>query len=144
MPLITRELNVIARCGMQFRGRALKGTDLTPAQSPYLLHICHRPGMSQEELAKALHVDRSNAARQLAHLESAGYVLREPLAEDRRVLAVHPTPKARGMVARLRTINTQWHDYLTQDMTPGEREQLEDLMEKMRRRAILWEQEGRE
>ena len=141
MPAITREINVLARCGNQFRGQRLSKLSLTAAQAPYILHICAQPGQSQEELAEALHVNPSNAARQLAALCEAGFATREEKQGDRRQLAVYPTDKARGALPIVKSVNAQWHEYLTQDMTEDEKAVLEVLLEKMRRRAARWDSE---
>ncbi len=141
MPVITRELNILARCGNQFRGERLKELNLTAAQAPYILHICARPGLSQEELARHLHVNPSNAARQLSALSDNGFVTRQPGEGDRRLLAIYPTEKALAAHPVVRSINAEWHDYLTHDMTEQEKASLEVLLEKMRLRAAQWEQE---
>lgn len=138
MPAITRELNVLARCGNQFRSGRLAELHLTAAQSPYILHICARPGMSQEQVAQALHVNPSNATRQLGALEQQGYITRETSPQDRRLMALHPTEKALAAVPVIRGVNQQWHDYLTQGMTDSELAMLEDLLERMRQRAVAW------
>lgn len=139
MPAITRELNVLARCGNQFRGERLSKLGLTAAQAPYLLHLCARPGQSQDELARALHVNPSNAARQLAALEEAGFVIRRAQEGDKRRLLAYPTPKAEELAPLVRSINALWHDYLTSGMTEEEKTALEALLEKMRLRAAAWD-----
>ncbi len=141
MPAITRDLNVIARCGMQFRGERLAKLSLTAAQAPFILHLVALPGQSQEELAMKLHINPSNVARQLSLLEKEGFITREPLEKDKRRLAVYPTDKAREMVPLVRSINALWHDYLTHDMSEEEKDSLENLLEKVRRRAVLWDSE---
>lgn len=138
MPAITRDLNVLARCGNQFRSSRLTDLQLTAAQSPYILHICARPGMSQEQVAHALHVNPSNAARQLAMLEQHGYITRTTSPQDRRLMALHPTDKALAAVPKIRGVNQQWHDYLTRGMDSSELAVLEDLLERMRHRAVAW------
>ena len=139
MPAITRELNILARCGNQFRGELLKKINLTAAQAPYILRICASPGLSQEELASGLHVNPSNAARQLAALEEQGFVTRSPRETNRRQLAVYPTGKARAAFPEVRRVNAQWHDYLTQGMSEQEKALLEALLERMRQRAVAWD-----
>ncbi len=141
MPIITRELNILARCGTQFRARRLNKLALTAAQAPYILHICATPGLSQEELAHALNVNPSNAARQLSALCESGYVTRQPRADDRRQMAVYPTQKAIDAVPVVRSVNAAWHDYLTEGMTEQEKETLGVLLEKMRLRAAAWDRE---
>lgn len=141
MPIITRELNILARCGNQFRGKRLQQLALTAAQAPYILHICAMPGLSQEELASELHVNPSNAARQLSALCDNGFVDRRLCDDDRRQLLVYPTQKAIDAVPVVRSINAAWHDYLTQGMTQEEKASLEVLLEKMRLRAAQWDRE---
>ncbi len=142
MPAITRDLNVIARCGMQFRGLRLAKLSLTAAQAPFILHIVSQPGQSQEELAQKLHINPSNVARQLSLLEGQGFVERRPQSGDKRVQAVYPTDKARSIAPMVREINAFWHDYLTLGMTNDEIEALETLLCKIRQRAVEWDTAG--
>lgn len=139
MPAITRDLNVIARCGTQFRGGRLAKLSLTAAQAPFILHITANPGLSQEELADRLHINPSNVARQLYLLEKTGFIARSPKESDKRSLLVFPTKKAEEIAPLVRSINALWHDYLTLGMTEEEKEMLETLLEKIRHRAVLWE-----
>lgn len=138
MPIITRELNVLARCGVQFRNLHLTGLDITATQAPYILRVSAQPGLSQEELARALHVNPSNAARQLALLEKSEYVRREAGADDKRVLAVYPTAKALAACPEIRRVNALWQDYITRDISAEDKVLLVTLLEKMRLRAIGW------
>lgn len=140
MPVITRSLNVIARCGNQYRGAKLAALDLTAAQAPYILHSCAHAGLSQDQLAKALHVNPSNATRQLGSLEEKGYIIREAPPDNRRLLLIQPTEKARKAAPQIHEVNRQWNDYLTRGLQPAELEQLENLMQLMLSRAVCWEE----
>lgn len=143
MPAISRDLNVLARCGNQFRGAHLRDLGLTAFQAPYVLHICARPGQTQEQLARALHVNRSSAARQLRMLEEAGFVERREDQDDKRALLVFPRDRALEAVPRIRQVNARWNAWLTEGMTPEETSAVEGLLEKMRLRATAWTaQEG--
>lgn len=144
MPAITRELNIIARCGNKYRAEHLKRLGLTAAQAPYVLHICASPGLNQEDLARGLHVNPSNAARQLALLEAAGYIKREHDPQDKRVLTASPTKKALEAFPEIRKVNAQWQDYLTRDMEDRERETLERLLNQVCDRAVRWSAEKEE
>lgn len=76
------------------RGAALKEHGLCGGQAMYLFRLCHEPGLSQDELARRLYVNKSNVARQVAKLEQQGYVMRKSSPEDKRVQLVYPTEKA--------------------------------------------------
>lgn len=138
MPAITRELNIIARCGNKYRTEHMRSLGLTAAQAPYVLHICMNPGLNQEDLARGLHVNPSNAARQLALLEAAGFIERAPDPQDKRVQTATATPKAMEAFPEIRRVNAEWQDYLTQDMEEPEKEALERLLGQVCHRAVRW------
>jgi DNA-binding MarR family transcriptional regulator len=54
--------------------------------------VHHRAPARVKDLAEHLHVDLSVASRQVAALEAAGYVRREPDPDDRRSQRVSTTP----------------------------------------------------
>lgn len=122
MPTLNRQLNVIVRCAALYREKALAGTGVGPYENAYLIHICRNPGTSQETLAKKLYVNKSSVTRHLSHLESEGFLRREPDENDRRSLLVYPTEKALALLPRLREISKEWESLLTAGMTAEESE----------------------
>lgn len=143
MPSITRNLNILARCGNQFRSLALASEGISAAQAPYILHICSRPGMSQEQLARALHVNPSNAARQLSLLENAEFIQRKVSPQDKRLMEIHPTDKARRAEPLILKVNERWNAFLTKGMSGEQLRLLESMLDMMRARAVSWD-EGKE
>ena len=69
MPSFTHSLNIIGRCTQMQRGAVLKELGVCGGQVPYLLRLCRCPGLTQEELAKALYFNKSTVTRQIAALE---------------------------------------------------------------------------
>lgn len=129
------QISITYRCAMRYRDHELEGTGLAGCHTPYLLTLYNHPGISQEELAQHLHVNKSSVARQLSALEAAGYVRRESSPEDKRILLVFPTEKALELRPRLRTILRGWSEYLTDDFTDEERALLSKLMIRIADRA---------
>ena len=117
MPPFMRQINITSRCATLYRERQLAGTGLSGCHTPYLLALYRRPGISQEELARDLNVNKSSVTRQLAAMEEKGYVHREPDPADRRSLLVYPTEKALALQGRLQEILRTWSAYLTADFT---------------------------
>lgn len=142
MPAITRDLNTIARCSYQFRTSLLSEHGISAAQAPYILHICTKPGMSQEQLATALNVNPSNATRQLSLLETQGYIKRNICVHDKRIIELYPTDKGNEAAPIIRSVNQQWHDYLTQGFDNTALLSLENMLEKMRNLALEWDAKG--
>ena len=130
-----RQISVTYRCAMRFRERELADTGLAGCQTPYLTTLFRQPGISQEELARQLNVNKSSVARQLLALEEKGYVRREPSATDKRILLVYPTERALALKERLYACYGDWSSYLTQDFTEEEKDVLSRLMVRIAARA---------
>lgn len=131
-----KSINQIARCFTLFRGKQLAQEGLGGHQQVYILNACHHPGLTQDQMAAKLYIDKSNVARQLAHLERAGYIVREEDPQDRRCRRIYPTPQAQELCPRIVAMRAQWVDYLAEGLTPEEKAQLETLLDRLSRRAI--------
>ena len=130
-----RFISRIARCSEQYRADKLDGTDLSPCQYTYITHICRCPGISQDGLAKTIHVNKSNVARQLAALEVSGYVIRRPSYSDKRIIECYPTVKADDILPMIYDMLRSWDEYLTEGFTADERETVARLLGIMSERA---------
>ena len=85
MSHILRDITEITRCGVQYRTDKFAPMGLKACHGSYLLEICARPGISQEQLATSICINKSNVARQAAALEEAGFIQRCPCGQDKRV-----------------------------------------------------------
>ncbi len=135
MYTITTHMNNLIRCMNQYRTELLAPMALKSCHASYLLEICACPGISQEQLARRIYINKSNVARQLAILEENGYVTRRPGEEDRRVMRVYPTEKAQAALPRIQEIMGNWEEAVAVGLTEAEREKLSALLEDMTRRA---------
>ncbi len=72
--------------------KALEPFDLKPAQLDMLINIHRHPGLSQQELAERLLVNRSNITMALPLMEDSGLVRREADEKDRRIIRLTLTP----------------------------------------------------
>lgn len=141
MICLMRDITQITRCGSQYRANYLAPMGLKGCHISYLLEVCSRPGISQEELARQTCIHKSNVARQSAILEENGFLIRRPGETDKRVIQLYPTEKTLAILPQLRKLLSDWSGYLTQDLTEQEREQLAGILEKMKKRAAIWQEE---
>lgn len=132
---LMRDLSMIYRCSMRYREQQLFDTGLAGCQTPYLLALYQMPGMTQEELARHLNVNKSSVTRQLPSLEEKGYIRREADPGDKRILRVYPTQQALELKDRMKHVLQSWNTFLTQDLTENERELLAQLMTRIACRA---------
>lgn len=142
MPSIARYINVISRCGNMYRNNRLRDTDLTVPHLPYLFAVCRSPGISQEQLARRIYVNKSNVTRSLTALEKNGYIERRPSETDKRVLLVFPTPRAQDMLPRLRELTQDWNAMIAQDLSEEELELFRSMLSRIAERATGVVDEG--
>lgn len=135
MLVFTKAINTIARCTMQYRSDKLSESQISGPQATYLIHVCHHPGITQDELAKAIYVNKSNVTRQLALLEKSSYVERRFSQADQRVIHVYPTQKAQELLPEIYIIFRDWNAYLTHDLSKEEKELFFHLLQKITKNA---------
>jgi len=101
----------------------------------YLIEISADPGISQDQLAQKLKVDKSNVARQVAFLEENGYLTRQPSPKDKRVQQLFATEKATCLVQPLRESTDCWEQQLFAVLTQEELDTLTSLLARLRTAA---------
>ncbi len=138
MPSLMRYINVISRCGILWRADKLRGTGLKPGQASYILTLCHTPGLSQEQIARRIYIDKSNVTRHLAALEREGFVERRQSESDRRVLLVYPTQKAYDILPHIKQITREWNEYLTDGWTEEEIAAMKGFIARISDRATAY------
>lgn len=135
MMKLMRMVNILSRCQALYRSDRLREGDLCSWHYNYVLPVCLNPGLSQEQLARRVCMEKSSVTRHLAKLEEKGYVERRPSQSDRRVTLVYPTQRMEELLPQVRQINREWSDYLLEGLSPEEVEQLEATLYKITLRA---------
>ena len=138
MSQIVQDILGIARCGTQYRSDALAPMGLKSCHASYLVQICACPGISQDQLAQKICINKSNVARQVVILEEGGFITRRPCFEDKRVMKLYPTKKTRQLLPEIISILNDWEACLTQDLSAEELALLGPLLERMKVRAVAW------
>ena len=89
-----RQIGIIERCAILYRNQAFKEIGLNGCSHSYIINVCKNPGITQDMIAKNIHVNKSNVTRNLALLEELGYIYRQESSTDKRSILVYPTYKA--------------------------------------------------
>ncbi len=132
----------IGRCCKLYRQRALRDTDLHPAQHLLISCVCRRPGLAQEELISALYLDKTTVAHQLIRLEEQGFIRRQPSAEDGRCRLLYPTEKGEAIYPLIHGTFEEFTAGLLEGFTEEERRNLEALTERLFQNARRLLEEG--
>ncbi len=135
MIFIMRKINKISRCANVYRADFLSGEKLNPIYHSYALCITRNEGITQDEMAKRLCINKSNVTRSLAVLEEQGYIRRENDSSDKRILHIYPTQKLLDLMPEIKQISRNWNKYLTDDISEDEINIFESVLEKICDRA---------
>lgn len=135
MAHIIRDITEITRCGVEYRTSKFAPMGLKACHGSYLQEICANPGISQEQLAKSICINKSNVARQAAALEEGGFVERRSCGKDKRVMRLYPTEKTLALLPQIESIMKEWQAWLTQDLEPEQLLLLENMLLRMKARA---------
>ena len=138
MSQIIRGITEIARCTTQYRAEALAPMGLKACHASYLTEICANPGISQDQLASLICINKSNVARQAAILEEDGFITRTPSATDKRIMQLFPTEKTLELLPRISQVLVDLECYLTGDLSEAEKNLLESLLSKTLDKASDW------
>lgn len=86
---------------------SLSGEESHPGQAGCLLALSRSGGMSQSELADALHVSRPTVTVMLQKLEATGAIERRTDEHDQRVTRLSLTPRGAELAERMRAVHAE-------------------------------------
>ncbi len=135
MIFIMKKINTISRCAVLYRNDKLNDKTLTPLYHSYVFIITKNPGITQDELASELCINKSNVTRGLNNLEEMGFVERKSDENDKRILRVYPTEKMIDAFPKIREVLKDWNRYLTDDINEEEIEIFQSVLERITNRA---------
>ena len=141
-----RKTNIISRCEGIYRQDKLKDSGLSACHHSYILAIARHPGMTQDQLAKFICIDKSGVTRHLSYLEKKGYVERRSDQHDKRAICVYPTQKMLDILPEVKKIVKDWNDYLTKDIDSEELDCFNRILDIIAERAqkYIYEKEDSE
>ena len=135
MPSFTSNINIISRCGRAYRSEGLEGSGINASHYFYILLICSSPGMSQDQIAKRLYLNKSSVTRAIAALEENGFVECRNNPDDKRVTRIFPTEKAEAALPEVRAVARAWNAFLLEELDETEKTAFLATLEKVTARA---------
>ena len=135
MPGVMKSMNAISRAQSLYRAEHTKDLEIAPCHFSFVFTISKNPGLSQDEIARELSLNKSTVARALGQLEASGLVLRQSDAGDRRVLLVYPTEKMQSLLPRLREITREWNSLIEEGISKEELSVFLSVLCKMEEKA---------
>ena len=125
-------LNDSARLFRRAFNARTKGSGITALQWRLITYLKRHEGIRQGPLAELLEVEPITLSRMVDRLAEAGLIERRADPTDRRAWRLHLTAAAEPLLDGLRRTAQDVVDEATEGMTDAERDQLSQLVERVR------------
>lgn len=128
---IGRWISLLHRYGNVYINEQLKEYNLGAGQYQFLAVLYQNEGLSQDNIACLLKMDKGTTARAISKLEKEGYVERKVFSVDKRIKKLYLTEKAHAFESKLTSILLGWKDILTKNLSVDEQEYALKLLKKI-------------
>ena len=98
----------------------------------YIIRVVEQPGMFLGELADSMQIDRTTSFRTVKKLTEMGYLRLANDQDNLKIKRVYPTKRGERIYPELHAFEQRKSDQLLADLSPAEREQLNQLLNKLK------------
>ena len=112
----------------QLMGKLMSGPDSHPGQAFCLRMLAANDGVTQRDLAEAMHLSRPSVTTMLQRMQKAGLIDRRPDEADQRLMRVYLTDDGRALAAQMRATFATYISTAFDSMSADDRRELERLL----------------
>lgn len=117
---IHSNFSIIYRHGRMMHDKAMREFGLSGQQMGYLRFVYENPGVSQEDIASFLMIDKGAVAKGIKDMMAKGFLRREQNPEDKRAYCLYVTDKACRICSAGREESKRVEKMITAGLTPEE------------------------
>lgn len=132
---IIQSFGLLNRTFLSYTSKSIASMDLSYSDSIFLVNIGKKEGITQEEIAVLLAIDKSAITRSVKGMENRGYVSVIPCETDKRAKRLFLTEEGKKLFADIQKINEEWMNYVLQDLSENEIDDLQKLVTTVAARA---------
>lgn len=133
--MLIRSFGILNRTFLKFLSGSYSDMGISYSEGAFLVNIGRKAGVSQEELAEELAIDKAAVARAVQGLRAKGYVRAERLKSDRRENRLSLTGAGKELFGRIEELNHRWIEYALSDISHEEAAVSVEAIGKMAARA---------
>lgn len=135
--VVARRINMLFRLTMTHLRTEMKKIGIGAGDYTFLIIPFFRPGLSQDEISRLVHMDKSYTARAVARLEKMGLLERRPDPDQYRIKRVFLTQRCLDMEDEIFGVLKGWHNILVKDIDSRELKIIRDGLDKMMENACM-------
>ena len=128
---IGRYISQIYRKGNSFISKEISKFGIGSGQIMFLMQLYKKDGISQEELAENLHIDKGNTCRAIKKLEEESFLIRVKDENDKRAYKLYLTEKSKDMEDNIKGILYEWEKHISKDLSQEEVDFLLTVLKKI-------------
>ncbi|WP_099188384.1 MarR family winged helix-turn-helix transcriptional regulator [Tepidibacter mesophilus] len=121
--IIGKSISILYRYSQIFFNDEFKELSIGKGQYMILMCLYWHKGITQDDIAKKLRIDKANVARGVKKLEEEGYVTREVDPDDKRAYRLYTTEKAIKVQPQIYDSLIKWTNIITDNISNDEIEQ---------------------
>ena len=129
-------VSIIHRTRIVHLNNEMKDLEITAGQVPFLIHLSHKEGITQDDLAVHLHIDKGTVARALKKLEDNGFIYREINPQNRRKYLLFLTEKGRQIVPKIYDIDKEWENSVCSNFSDTEYDRLFNTLQTLAMKSL--------
>lgn len=133
---VVKWVSVLYRQFQVYINAELKSLDLNSSQYIFLLLLYRKDGVSQEELASRLFIDKGAVARAIKQLEQNGLLTRKVNSKDKRAYEVCLTEKALKIRPMIEEILDRWNHIISEGRSEEENVTVIEALKDMSANAL--------
>jgi DNA-binding MarR family transcriptional regulator len=124
-------VSMIHRTHMMYLNKRMKKLDISAGQFPFLMVLSQREGITQDEIAAQVHVDKGTVARAIKKLEDNKYLYRDVDSNNRRRYLIYLTDKGKSLVPKIMAIDSEWEEFLCCSSSGNEYQQIYSILKNL-------------
>lgn len=126
-----KHISHIFRKSQMFWTQYLKEYNITSAEYPVLIALYKKEGITQDDIANKLSIDKSAVTRIVKNLLDKGLIERKKDSLDRRYNRIYLTTKGQSCWKYIEEGMAQWHEISAKNITTEEIEQVISILSRM-------------
>lgn len=126
-----QKMGIVSRLAWEYAREKMDTDGLSSVQNKVCIAIYNNPGLSQDDVARALGMDKSSIAKLIAKLMEGKYVTRQTNPQDRREYKLYLDERGEKVTQELVNCLEEFQQNFISSIRPDLLEELNDVLNKI-------------